>query len=224
MAAKKKKRKRRAQPAFSPAAEARRRWLRVGLVIVAGAYLLTIWLDAIGTNIPYKFLPRTWVYFAQIAKLFPKAAEKVIDYRAEGWSCSDHKWHELDVRPYFPIDKDDKENRFPRAVQFYRRNAPVLQALDEFIVRKNNASSANDPIGGVRLLSLRIPFPKPGEKVEAFTRRPISTYPKDYRHNWYVTPKERRAERCGYTMKPDEPPEAEPVPSAWPADPKELEP
>ena len=71
---------------------------------------------------PRRSTPRPWLYFSQVAALFVNAAPKVIDYRAEGWSCTEHRWIEIDVRPYFRIDADNKENRFQRALQFYRKN------------------------------------------------------------------------------------------------------
>lgn len=225
MAAKKKRRRKPSSEELvrSVAAESRRKVARVALVILAGSYLLTIWLDAVASNVPSKLLPRPWVYFAQIAHLFTDASTRVIDYRAEGWSCSEHAWHEIDVRPYFPIDAEDKESRFQRAMQFYRKNRTVMHALEDFVIRRYNASSAHEPIGGVRFLSLRIPFPAPGEKVERYAWRPLSTYPKEIRHDWYWTKKSKRAERCGYPIAPrDEEPDVEPLPSAWPSE-KDLE-
>lgn len=200
----KKKKKRAPVPIdFDPAAEARRLWLRRASIGVAAFYLLTVWLDGIGSNLPSKLLPRAWVYFAQIAALFPHASPRVIDYRAEGWSCTERKWEEIDVRPYFKIDQDNKENRFQRALQFYRRNRAVMRALDDFVVQRWN--DGHDKIGGVRFLSLRIPYPKPAERVRAYQWEPLSHYPQEQRHDWYWTPKSRRAERCGYTLPPKPP-------------------
>ncbi len=198
MAAKKKRR-----AALDPAAEARRRYARVALIIVAGAYLLTVWLDGVGSNVPSKFLPRPWVYFAQVAALFKTASPKIIDYRAEGWVCAEKKWVEIDVRPWFPLDADTKENRFQRVAQFYRQNRTVMHALEDYILHRYNAGASN-PIGGVRILSLRIPYPAPGEHVEAFERKPLASYPKDQRKEWYWTPKSKRAERCGVDKSGDD--------------------
>jgi hypothetical protein len=210
---------------LSPAAEARRRWLRGGLVALAGFYLLTVWLDGVGSNIPSKFLPRPWVYFAQVAALFVNASPKSIDYRAEGWSCSERKWIEIDTAPYFPIDADNKENRFQRALQFYRKNRTVMRSLEDFLLHRYNESPSHAPIGGVRFLSLRLPYPAPGEKVERVTHRALASYPKDVRHDWYWTPKSRRAERCGYKLGPkdDDPDEKDP-PKDFAPDPKEKDP
>ena len=100
-----------------------RRALRAGrirtvLVIVATLYLVTVWLDGVGSNLPVKVTPRVWLYFSQVAALFKNAGMMAIDYRAEGWSCADKRWIEVDVRPWFQIDSDTKEIRFHRALQF----------------------------------------------------------------------------------------------------------
>ena len=46
------------------------------------------------------------------------------------------------MRPYFRIDADNKENRFQRALQFYRKNRNVMRALEDFIVARHNATGA----------------------------------------------------------------------------------
>ncbi len=169
--------------------------LRGFWVGLAGLYLATVWLDGVGSNLPAKSAPRPWLYFAQVAALFVNAAPKVIDYRAEGWSCSEQRWTELDVLPYFRIDRDNKENRFQRALQFYRKNRSVMRALEDFTLKRHNASGAA-PIGGVRFSSLRLSYPAPGEHVARYQRPPLATYAGE-RHDWYWTPKSRRSERCG---------------------------
>src|SRR5947207_1701878 len=65
-------------------------------IAVAGLYLATVWFDGVGSTWPAKVTPHPWLYFAQVAALFVNAAPKVIDYRAEGWSCSEHRWVEID--------------------------------------------------------------------------------------------------------------------------------
>ena len=198
----KKTKKKRREPA-KPAAEApvpppsrARSWKTYALLAVAGLYLADVWLDGVGSSLPSKVLPRSLLYFGQIAALFPHAGEKQIDYRAEGWSCADRKWVEIDPRPWFPIDQDNKENRFYRAVQFYRENRKVMRALDEYITTRHNASH-DKKIGGIRVLSLRIPLPAPGTKIEPYKREELAKYPDDQRHNWYWTPSSMRRERCG---------------------------
>ena len=170
-------------------------------IVVAGLYLATVWLDGVGSTFPAKITPRPWLYFSQVAALFVTAAPKVIDYRAEGWSCSDRKWIEIDVRPWFRIDRDNKENRFQRALQFYRKNRTVMQALEDFVVKRNNASG-NPQIGGVRFASLRLSYPAAGEHIAPYERLPLATYSGEQRHDWYWTPKPRRSERCGQHSDP----------------------
>ncbi len=171
-------------------------WKRSILLATAIIYLGTLWLDGIGSTLPSRTLPRPWVYFAQVAALFKNAGIMSIDYRAEGWVCSEKKWVEIDVRPFFRVDADTKENRFHRALQFYRHERKVMRALDEYVTKSANAHG-DKKLGGVRFLSLRIPFPKPGEKVTPYERRPLSEYPDEQRHNWYWSPKSMRIERCG---------------------------
>lgn len=164
-------------------------------ITVAALYLVTVFFDGIGSKLPAKITPRPWLYFAQVAALFTTAAPKVIEYRAEGWSCSARRWVEIDVTPYFRIDSGNKENRFQRALQFYRKNRAVMRALDDYVVRRR--SEAGEPIGGVRFSSLRLPYPGPGEHVSPFEPKPLATYPPDQKKEWYWTPKSRRVERCG---------------------------
>jgi hypothetical protein len=119
-----------------------------------------------------------------------------VDYRAEGWLCTERRWVEIDTRPYFPMRSDDKENRFHRVMHFYRRHRMTLQALESYLIHGHNDGAPNAPISGVRLLSLRIPLPKPGEKVDRYRRRSLSEHPEDQRRNWYWTPTAKRAARC----------------------------
>jgi hypothetical protein len=148
--------------------------------MLAGAYLLGVWLDGSGTGIPASVLPREANYFVQVAALFPFAALTSIDYRAEGFVCKEGAWMELDTRPYFPIDPDDKENRFNRVMHFFRENRRTMTALDSYLVENHNSAAHEDgirrdlAIGGVRLLSLRIPLPSPGDRLDrAGPFRPI---------------------------------------------------
>jgi hypothetical protein len=179
------------------------------LVLLAVVYLGTVWLDGVGSNLPARLLPRPFVFFAQFAALFKNAGLMAIDYRAEGWSCSEKRWVELDVAPWFPIDADNKESRFHRALQFYRKERRVMQALEAYVIRRNNESSSRPPIVGVRFSSLRIPYPEIGARVERFELKPIASYPKDYQHAWYYTPMSRRRERCGEPPPPPPPKEKE---------------
>lgn len=181
------------EAASSP--QPRASWRRALLLAVAAAYLTTVWLDGVGSNLPARTTPRPWVYFGQIAALFKWAGQKQIDYRAEGFVCSEKRWVEIDVRPYFPIDAGNKENRFYRAVQFHRRDRKVMRALEAYVMQRVN-ERAEQKIAGVRFLSLRIPYPEPGTTIEPYERRPLAAYPQDQRHDWYYTPKSKLRERC----------------------------
>jgi hypothetical protein len=189
-------------PLVDPDTVTLRKVVRGALIIIAGLYLVTLWLDTVSSSRIARYLPRTWVYFAQIAALFPDAKPMTFEYRAEAWSCSEKKWQELDVRPYFPLDADNKENRFYRAMQFHRKHRSVMNALDDYLVRRWNADGAHSSIGGVRFLSLRVPIPKPGTHIEPYRYEPLASFPAEQRHNWYWTKKSHRAERCGYTLPP----------------------
>jgi len=208
-AVKKKGKGKRKKSAPSPVLPPTPPWKRNLLIGIAAFYLVVVWLDGVGSNLPAKLLPRSLVYFGQIAALFRYAGEKQIDYRAEGWVCSEHKWVEVDVRPYFPLDADNKENRFYRAVQFYRRDRKVMRALEEYVVGRYNRN-ADKKIGGVRFLSLRIPYPPVGATIEPFHRKELASYPDDQRHDWYWTPGPKRRERCGDKPLPKDDDDAEP--------------
>lgn len=179
-------------------------WLRLVFGAVGALYIACVFLDGAGSRVP-SHLPHTFRYFTQVACLFPWAQPDVIDYRAEAWSCRDHRFHELDVRPYFPLRPDDKENRYQRLMFFYRENAEVMHALDTYLVSHHNARVArggeagdgvDGPIGGLRLLDLRIPIPPPGTHEVLPRREPLDSYPEKYRKYWYHTPDRVIAARC----------------------------
>ena len=173
-------------------------WLRRTLVVVACLYIGFVWLDGMGSTLPWKVLPRPLHFFVEVSRLFPDAQPVAIDYRAEGWVCSRGRFEEIDTRDYFQLRPDDKENRYYRFVQFYRHSRPAMQALESYLVDHVNARrDAGDRIGGIRVLSLRVPIPPPGTPIERWHRRPLAEFPENERKNWYWTPKSRRAERCG---------------------------
>jgi hypothetical protein len=184
--------------------------VRTGLVSLAFVYLMTVWLDAVGSNIPARYFPRVWLYFAQIAALFPRAGAASIDYRAEGYVCATRRWIEIDVRPWFPLEADTKENRFYRALQFYRAERKVLRELDDFVVARNNAG-AGPKIGGVRFSSLRLPYPKLGDRLQPYERKPLAEHPDSVKKAWYWTPASKRRERCGVDSREDDKPLPEDV-------------
>ena len=173
------------------------------LRVLAALYLVGVWLDGTGTGIAARVLPRTPNYFLQVAALFPyDPPSPSIDYRAEAFLCVDERaWTEIDTRPYFPIDADDKENRFERVMHFFRENRKTMNALDAYLVERHNAGGREDGIqgriGGVRFVSLRIPIPPPGTRLERTVRRPLSAYPDEQRALFYHTPRSRLGERCG---------------------------
>ncbi|HEX7668761.1 MAG TPA: hypothetical protein VF395_04220 [Polyangiaceae bacterium] len=177
------------------------------LTVVAAMYLGSIWLDAVGSNLHTRLLPNTLTYFTQVAGLFTTAALATIEYRVEGWDCAGNRWREIDPRPDFPMDADSKENRFYRALHFFRQRRPVMHALDEFLVGRHNARAREGRetiglVGGIRTQSIRVPFPKPGQKVEPYVRLPADSYPEEERRYWYWTQKSRREERCGGPVSP----------------------
>lgn len=169
------------------------RRFRRGLAIAAALYLAGIWLEAAGAPLQ-AIVPRPLHYFVQVAKLFPNAVTVTTEYRAEAYSCADRVWRELDVRPFFPLRADDKESRFTRAMFFYRRQPAVMRALDDYLVAANDRVSP--PIGGVLLLSLRLPIPAPGAATEPYRRRPLGEYGPGLRKYWYRTSTAVRRARC----------------------------
>lgn len=173
------------------------------LRVLAVLFLVGIWLDGTGTNVDTKILPRPLVFFMQVSALFPLAAHATIDYRADAFVCGKNVWRELDTRAYFPMDPDNKENRFDRVMHFERHNGKTMTALDDYLVESHNTKahddgiSPDDRIGGVELMSLRIPIPPVGGTLERWTRHPLSDYPRDERHDFYRTPATKISERCG---------------------------
>ena len=177
--------------------------LRRAVGVIGVLYLLAIWLDAVRVTSVERVLPPAGRQFVQVAELFPTAAPFVIDWRARGWSCASHQFAEIDLRPLFPIRRNDKENRFFRAMFFYHRERRVLEALDAYITRAHNQLDPDNPIGGVLLLSLRIPIPAPGSAEERFRRLPIDDYPATVeRRAWYTTSPDQRQARCAEAPAP----------------------
>ncbi len=175
---------------------------RILLALLAGSYLAGVWLDGIGSSLPARLLPRTATYFLQVAALFPRAAEASIDYRAEGWVCADQQWEEFDTRPYFPIDSGNKENRFQRVMHFLRTDRTTMRALETYLIESHNSGRHDDglprerKIVGVRLVSLRIPLPSPGDALQHVERRPLAQYPDSERQPFYHTPKSKLTASC----------------------------
>jgi hypothetical protein len=178
---------------------------RAALGVVGAVYLAAIFLVSAGSSVPRETLPRPALYFTQIACLFPKAATHVIEYRIAAHACDEHRDRELDTRVYFPMRPDDKENRFHRLGHFHRSDSRVMRALDEHLVDKHNARvrdgvSSRDgiegPIGGIALLSLRIPLPSPGDEVPRYEPAAYLDVPPDWRRFWYRSRKADIDARC----------------------------
>jgi hypothetical protein len=176
-----------------------RGWPRLVLGVAAVAFLVMLAGITSIVRVPTT-LP---TYFLQMTALFPHATEYSFEYRVEGWRCDVNEFQELDYRRWFPLRPDDKENRFQRLGFFYvaRPKREVLRALDQWLVDHHNRSA--DPgdgiqgkIGGIRLLSLRIPVPALGEHVERYRWKPLAEYPESVRKLWYFTPVPTRKERC----------------------------
>lgn len=173
------------------------RWLRG--VVLAGAvvYLVGLFFDGVQPKTSQKLLPPSLLYFVQATCLFPRAATMAIDYRLEGWNCADRKFRELDPAPYFPVHARDKESRFHRTAHFYRKNRPVMEALEGYVLAKENAAANMQTWGGIRVSSLRIPLPDPGESVVRWTRPILTQHPTDLIKHWFYTPVSRRERKCG---------------------------
>jgi hypothetical protein len=171
--------------------------LRRVATVLGLAYLLAVWLDATGLRGTERLLPPFLRFFVQVAELFPRAADYVIEWRVRGYRCDLARFEEMDVRPFFSIRRDDKENRFDRTMFFYRREPRVLAALDDFLTAPSRGLGFQPPIGGVMLLSLRVPIPSLGSADPGYERLPIDRYPRSVeRKVWYLTPIEVRDQRC----------------------------
>ncbi len=177
------------------------------LGVIALAYLGAVWSEARKPGTSAKWLPAPLAYFTQIAALFPGASRHAIDYRVEGFRCRDKQWVEIDHRRFFPIEADNKESRFYRAMHFYADGRPhrqTLQALDEFIVDHHNADNIDlraqgkggDAIGGVRFVKLTTNFGKPGDGSPRYERKPLSSFTEEQRKDMYYTPESKREKRC----------------------------
>jgi hypothetical protein len=177
-------------------------WFRRLLVPLACVYLAELALGSNGHAIIGDAVPGGRFFMAG-ACLFPEASDAAIEYRVEVWSCERKRFENFDYRPYFPMHRDDKENRFYRTASFYRQNREVMHALESFLIAHHNESvsrgdDAPPPgmIGGIRVWSVRVPFPAPGQHVERYAYRPLSDFPESYRKSWYFTSPSRRSTWC----------------------------
>jgi hypothetical protein len=173
-------------------------WLSRVALVLGAAYLFFIWQDsALARGPASHLLPRPVRFFVEVAELFPRAADDTIEWRARGFRCDLRRFEEIDLRPFFPIRRDDKENRFFRAMFFYRREARVLEAMDAYLTSSQNRLRPEARIGGVMLMSLRVPIPPLGAKEDRYQPLPIDSYPPAVERKWwYVTPAALRNQRC----------------------------
>jgi hypothetical protein len=183
-------------------------WVVRVLAAVAAVYFVSIWAEAaIRQTVSTRWLPAPLAYFAQLASLFEKPTAHATDYRVEGFRCRDKAWLEIDVSPWFPIDADNKENRFHRAVGLYREkypHRPTMRALDEYVVSHYDADlidaasrgQSGDPIGGMRIVKTLVPVGTPGAASPRYVRPPLSSFPEEQRTILYHTPESHREERC----------------------------
>ncbi len=191
------------------------------LRICAVVYFASLWFETVVIRVPLslmpgttefriRILPRSLAYFTQVAALFPRAATFAIDYRAEGYVCRASEWSELDTRPYFPLDPDDKENRFQRVMYFFHNHRSTLKALEAYLVDRHNegrnddAIPSEDKIGGVRLMSIRAPLPEIGAPLVRVHRLPLSEIPEAERKRFYQTTSRVITERCFGTQPREE--------------------
>jgi len=170
------------------------RAFRIALIPVALIYLQALLWD------PAQKGPlRSLAYFANATKLFPERDEYALEYRLEGWSCTQQAWLPLDPRPYFPMEADDKESRFQRIAYFYSQERVVMHALDDYIVAHHAGADDHfaDPLGGIRLVSVRRPLPEVGDPVERYVYEPLAPIPPQWRKDYYWTKASVRKRRCG---------------------------
>jgi hypothetical protein len=178
-------------------------WFRRASVFAAGLYLFELAFGSNGWSPVSDSTLGPMRFFSQGACLFPEAADFAIEYRVEAWSCARQRFEALDYRPDFPMHANDKESRFYRVANFYHSNRKVMHALEAYLIQRHNERVARGDdvtpsglIGGIRLLSLRIPFPPAGQKIERYRYRQLAEYPDSYRKEWYFTPVSRRVHPC----------------------------
>ena len=169
---------------------------RVLLVVVAALYVGGVAFHGLAPASVQRLVPQPFLSFLQISCLFPNRSPMAIEYRLEVWHCGNAAFEELDTRPHFPIHQDDKENRLHRLGFFHRQNRPVMEALEQYILREEAIRNPLVKVGGVRLSSLRIPHPEPGQPVERYRPRTLAEHPPDLVKRWFYTPLSRRKQNC----------------------------
>lgn len=168
---------------------------RAVLVLLSLAYFFFMVLGQFRSGLAYRMLPGPILFFTQIAGLFTSAKKDDVDFRAEGWSCEKGRFQEIDIRPFFPIQFENKENRFQRTLYFYRHHQKVIESLDQYLTQNYNRTYAllgkpeqlgelekpgkMERIGGIRFVAARTPIPNPEAKILRYHRRSLSEYPLD---------------------------------------------
>ncbi len=179
-------------------------WSRPLLTVAAALYLFVLFLGGARAAGASHLFPKTLQYFTQVACLFPHALPVSIDYRLERWDCQAERFEEMDTAPYFPIRPHDKENRFKRLGFFHRRSRSVMEALEHYILTsvENPVSPEGRRFGGIRLISLRLPFPSLGEPVAPYQPAQLRELTPRQMKAWFFTPVSRRRLWCSGATAP----------------------
>ena len=92
---------------------------------------------------------------------------------------------------------------------FFLKNQKVHRSLEQYLIDSHNARVASGAqtdlprIGGVELLSLRIPIPDAGTEFPRYSRVPLAQIPATWtRKVWYVTSPKDAAARCAEGTSP----------------------
>jgi len=183
-------------------------WFRKCLIGISLLFFFLMILNELRIDLAYRFVPGPILFFSEIAGLFPNAKDQDVEFRAEGWACQEGRYVEMDLKNFFPIQADNKENRFQRAMYFYHRQQKVLQALGQYLTAlqnkwvqvhehpSKNFDSELGKIGGVRLLSVTTPIPTLDQGVERFHWQSLDAFPFEHVKTWYESPSKAIWERC----------------------------
>jgi len=69
---------------------------RKALIGFSILYFFLIILNEWRINLAYQFIPGPFLFFSQIAGLFPNAKDQDVDFRSEAWSCQEGRFVEMD--------------------------------------------------------------------------------------------------------------------------------
>ncbi len=179
---------------------------RNALVFISLAYFFFMILGEFKSGLAYRLLPSPLLFFTQIAGLFPSAKVIDVEFRAEGWSCNEKIFYEIDTSKLFPIQAGNKENRFQRVLYFYGHNHKIMSKLDQFLTQNYNHSLRDQSalgygvttgrIGGVRLVAITTPIPRPEIGIQCYRIQPLSDFPFDHKKVLYESSSKRIWENC----------------------------